>query len=314
MKTAVVLFNLGGPTDEKAIKPFLYNLFSDPAIISLPGVLRNVLARYIANRREPKAKEIYSYLGGKSPLLKNTMKQAELLEKDLGQGFKVFICMRYWQPRAQEVIEKIKEYMPHKLVLLPLYPQFSTTTTKSSFAEFYKHLEADLPDLEHKAIDSYPEEKGFIGAQVELIKHAVAKAKDPYRILFTAHGIPLRTVRKGDPYAQHIDQTVQAIVRELKIPQLDYQTCFQSRLGPLVWLQPYTENEIRRAGNDGVSVILVPISFVSENSETLVELDILYLKLAHACGVREYIRVPTVSGSTLFIQGLAGLVRNAVLV
>lgn len=310
MKKAVVLFNLGGPSSYEAIKPFLRNLFSDPAIIDLPTVLRKPLAYFIACRREAKAREIYSCWGGKSPLYQNTQRQAELLEQELGPNYRVYVCMRYWHPRAQEVIREIEKYAPEEIVLLPLYPQFSTTTTASSFREFQSVKQLFLPEVRCKYVESYPQDQGFVTALSELVSQALKEVTIPYRILFTAHGLPMKIIRKGDPYENHIIATVNAVVSKLAMPAIDYQICYQSRVGLLEWLKPYTEEEIIRAGHEKKSVIMVPVSFVSENSETLFELDVQYKNLALQQGIPEYIRVPTVSEHPLFIKGLADLVRQ----
>ncbi len=302
-KTAVVLFNLGGPDRPEAVKPFLFNLFNDPAIISLPNPFRFLIAKLISRKRTPTAQAIYHELGGGSPILPLTEKQAQALEKELGQGHKVFISMRYWHPMSDEVVEKVKEYQPDNIVLLPLYPQFSTTTTASSIQDWNRH-KLNIPT---RVIGCYPLEEHFIDAHVELLKPYKDKN---IRILFSAHGLPKKVIDAGDPYQWQVEQTAARILKKLAIENVDYQVCYQSKVGPLEWIGPSTDAEILRAGKEGKSVVIVPIAFVSEHSETLVELDIEYKKLAQECGVPEYYRVPALGEHPLFIQGLAALCRS----
>ena len=311
MKTAVVLFNLGGPDSPDAVQPFLQNLFSDPAIINLPGWLRLPLARFISSRRAKKAMGIYAKIGGSSPILGQTEAQARALEKALGQGntdeWRGYVCMRYWHPMTERVVQSVRRYAPDRIVLLPLYPQYSTTTTGSSFKAWKEASSFTVPSSE---IESYPTDPGFIAASVELVRQGLAEAgAGKTRVLFSAHGLPEKIVKGGDPYQRHVEQTAKAIADA--IGDLDSTVCYQSRVGPLKWIGPPTEQEIERAGRDGANVVLYPLSFVSEHSETLVELDMDYRQLASEAGVAKYVRVPTVGTHPKFIDGLARLVRNA---
>ncbi len=316
MKLAVVLFNLGGPDSLAAVKPFLRNLFSDPAIINLPGFVRRPLARYIAAQRAPLARKIYEHLGGCSPILAETEAQASALEAELagrGNAVKCFIAMRCWHPMTREAAQAVKDWGPDEIVLLPLYPQYSTTTTRSSLAEWRrvaKQLRLSAP--QHEAC-CYPFEAGFIAALADGLAEALARrnAGLSYRVLFSAHGLPKKIVERGDPYQWQVERTVEAILSRLNLPGLDTVICFQSRVGPLEWIGPATDAEIRRAGARGKGVIVVPVAFVSEHSETLVELDIEYGKLARESGVPDYFRVPTVRTHPKFIAGLATLVNAA---
>lgn len=308
MKIAIVLFNLGGPDSPEAVQPFLRNLFSDPAIISLPSFLRLPLASFISSRRAPKAKKIYDQIGGSSPILGQTEAQARALEEALGteHEWRGYVCMRYWHPMTEAVVRSVKRFAPDRIVLLPLYPQFSTTTTASSFEAWRK---ADTLGVRTAKIEAYPTEPGFIAASVDLVTQGLAEAgSGPKRVLFSAHGLPERVIKAGDPYQRQVEQTAQAIVRQ--IGGLDWSVCYQSRVGPLKWIGPSTEAEIARAGADKVGVVLYPLSFVSEHSETLVELDIEYRHLAEQAGVPVYVRVPTVGTHPKFIGGLAALVRS----
>jgi protoporphyrin/coproporphyrin ferrochelatase len=316
MRIAVLLFNLGGPDRPDAIQPFLRNLFSDPAIISLPQPFRWLLARLIAKRRGPVAAELYARIGGASPILENTQAQARALETGLaGLGeVRVFVCMRYWNPLSAEVAPAVARFAPKTIILLPLYPQFSTTTTASSFADWRAAAAANRITAPTHAICCYPRESGFVNAVAELTRAAIAKSgPGPLRVLFSAHGLPKRTVeRKGDPYPRQVELSAAAIAAALAIDGLDWRVCYQSRVGPLEWTGPYTQDEISRAGREGRSIVLVPIAFVSEHSETLVELDIEYAELAHRAGVPRYVRVPAVAAHPQFVAGLAGLVRKAI--
>ena len=309
MKIAIILFNLGGPDSLDAVQPFLRNLFSDPAIITLPTWLRLPLAHFIASRRAPKAKNIYAQIGGASPILGQTEAQARALEDALGteREWRGYVCMRYWHPMTEAVVRSVECFKPDRIVLLPLYPQFSTTTTGSSLKAWHAAAKLGVPTGE---VTSYPTEEGFIAASVELVKQGLAEVGGgPTRVLFSAHGLPEKIIKSGDPYQSQVEQTAAAIAE--RIGPIDWAVCYQSRVGPLTWIGPSTEAEIHRAAADKKSIVLYPLSFVSEHSETLVELDIDYRRLAKEAGVPAYIRVPTVGTHPKFIEGLAWLVRDA---
>ena len=310
MKVAVILFNLGGPDSLAAVHPFLRNLFADPAIIGLPAGLRLPLARILAYRRSAKAREIYAKIGGSSPILGQTEAQARALEAKLGNcqhEWRGYVCMRYWHPLTQTVVRSVAQFAPDRIVLLPLYPQFSTTTTGSSFRAWKQAASFTAPTV---SIKSYATDDGFVAASVDLVKQGLAEAGGTHaRVLFSAHGLPESTIKSGDPYQRQVEQTARAIAA--RIGQLDSVVCYQSRVGPLKWIGPSTENEIRRAARDNKAVVLYPLSFVSEHSETLYELDIYARGLAQELGVGKYVRVPTVGTHPEFIAGLARLVRHA---
>ena len=312
-RLAVVLFNLGGPDAPNSVEPFLFNLFNDPAIIGTPAPLRWLLARLIARRRGPEAAEIYAKLGGKSPLLENTRLQAQALQARLGgsESARVFIAMRYWHPMSLETAESVKAFAPDEIVLLPLYPQFSSTTTGSSLAEWRRAAAAVGLEAPTRAICCYPAEAGFIGAVADLTRAGIAEATAAGgvpRVLFSAHGLPQRVVDGGDPYQWQVEQTVAAVVTDLAMEDLDWSICYQSRVGPLKWIGPEIGEELERAAGDGVAVVVVPVAFVSEHSETLVELDIQFCDRARELGLPAYVRVPTVSTRRAYIDGLAGLI------
>ena len=317
MKLGIVLFNLGGPDSPEAVEPFLRNLFSDPAIIALPGLLRLPLAWFIARRRAPLARAIYGHMGGRSPIVEETEKQARALEVALTtptMEAKVAVAMRCWHPFSDQAATALKAFGPDRIVLLPLYPQFSTTTSGSSLADWERAARKMGLSVPTTRICCYPANTGFIAAAAAKIRATMEKpaANISYRLLLSAHGLPKRTIAAGDPYQWQVERTARALVDALGIKDLDWTICYQSRVGPLEWLAPATDAEIRRAGRDGKGVIVAPIAFVSEHSETLVELDIEYGKLAREMGVPDYRRVATVSADPVFIDGLAGLVRKAV--
>jgi protoporphyrin/coproporphyrin ferrochelatase len=312
-KTAVVLLNLGAPDSTAAVRPFLFTLFNDPAIITLPQPLRSLIATLIAGRRTPVARSIYERLGGGSPLLANTEAQAAALGEALGADHRVFIAMRHWHPMSTETAAAVKAWGADEVVLLPLYPQFSTTSTGSSLAAWQKAAVAAGLNAPARAVCCYPDEPGFIAALAGEIERAVAAwpKGERFRLLFSAHGLPQKTVAAGDPYQWQVERTVAALRTALGRADLDSTICYQSRVGPLAWLEPATDAEIGRAGKDGIGVIIAPVAFVSEHSETLVELDQEYRHLAERMGVPRYVRVPTVGTAREFIAGLARLVRSA---
>ena len=322
MKLAVVLFNLGGPDSPEAVEPFLRNLFSDPAIITLPVIFRVPLARLVAARRAPIAREIYAKIGGRSPILEETEAQARALEAALaraGTDTRAFIAMRCWKPFSDETARAVAAWKPDRVVLLPLYPRYSTTTTASSLKDWRRAAARAGLAAQESYVCCYPEEPGFIAAETVLIREALSKRRPglAYRLLLSAHGLPKRTVANGDPYQHQVEKSAGAIVAAVGEANLDWTVCYQSRVGPLEWIGPATDAEIRRAGAEGKAVIVAPIAFVSEHSETLVELDIEYAKLAAESGVSDYVRVPTVGTRSEFIDGLArqvlqALARNSV--
>lgn len=321
-KIAVILFNLGGPDQPKAVKPFLINLFSDPNIITAPAPIRWLLARLIAWRRVSKAQEIYAKIGGGSPIVAETERQAAALQNKLhSQGYnnlRCFTVMRYWHPRAENIVERVKAFAPEHIVLLPLYPQFSTTTTRSSLQEWYNLTQSNGFSASNHEICCYPNQPDFITAHAALIQTQAPQyfgpaANKKARLLFSAHGLPQKTVDAGDPYPQHVQHTASAIAAKLGLSSEDWEICYQSRVGPLKWLGPSTEDRLCDAGKAKSPVVLVPIAFVSEHSETLVELDMEYKHLAEAAGVPDYVRIAALGVQPDFIHGLSQLVVKALL-
>ena len=321
MKVAVVLLNLGAPDRLEAVRPFLRNLFGDPAILRLPWPLRAALARLIAWRRAPEARRIYAAMGGASPLLAETEAQAEALAArlaDIGGGaeFGVFVAMRHWHPSTGETARRVAAQAPDRIVLLPLYPQFSTTTTASSLAAWRREARVRGLSAPTATICCYPDAAGWIASQADLLAAAIrAGGCDPagMRVLFSAHGLPRRIVQAGDPYPEQVDRTARAIVASLagRFDDLDWRVCYQSRVGPLEWIGPSTADEVERGAREGKVLVVAPISFVSEHAETLVELDREYRALAERHGAPAFHRVPAAGIHGDFIAGLAAMAAAA---
>ena len=313
MKKAVILFSLGGPDNLESVEPFLFNLFNDPAIISIPSLLRYPLAKFLSKRRSPIAKNIYKKIGNKSPILELTEKQAISLEKFLLKrgNYKCFVVMRCWRPRALNVIKKVKEYNPEEIILLPLYPQFSATTSGSSINEWNQLCQKENYVIKTKIICCYPTENNFITSHVLLIKETLEVIENKnFKLIFSAHGLPESKIKKGDPYQWHVEQTVKKIMLKLENENLDHIISYQSRVGPMKWIGPPTDEEIVKYSKENKGIIIVPVAFVSEHSETLVELDIEYKKLAEKNGCSFYKRVPALGIEENFIKGLAELVLH----
>ena len=311
MRKAIVLFNLGGPDKLENVEPFLFNLFNDPAIISIPSIFRYPLAKFLSKRRAPIAKDIYKEIGNKSPILELTQEQAKSLENNLSKkgDYKCFVVMRCWHPRASDVINKVKEYNPEEVILLPLYPQYSASTSGSSINEWNELCKKENYKVKTKIICCYPTENNFIASHVSLIKKTLQYVENNnFKLIFSAHGLPENKIKKGDPYQWHVEETVKEIVSELKTENLDYVISYQSRVGPMKWIGPFTDTEIIKYSKEKKGIVIVPVAFVSEHSETLVELDIEYKKLAEKNGCTFYKRVPALGIEENFIKGLAELV------
>lgn len=315
MKKAVILFNLGGPDSLDAVEPFLFNLFNDPAIISLPGIFRYPLAKLISKRRAPIARGIYEEMGGKSPILQETKMQALAIEKSLEKEkdhYRCFIVMRCWHPRAEDVIKKVSEFNPEQIILLPLYPQYSDATSGSSIKEWLDVCKKEDFKIETKIICCYPTEKDFILSYANLIKAKInLKNLTETILIFSAHGLPENKIKQGDPYQWQVEQTVNELFKKLSIKNLNYILSYQSRVGPLKWIGPSTDTVIKEQAQKNKILIVVPVAFVSEHSETLVELDIEYKKLAIENGSKDYLRVPAVTVNKDFINSLRSSILSA---
>jgi ferrochelatase len=313
-RLAVVLFNLGGPDRLAAVRPFLRNLFSDPAILRAPAPVRIPAAELISRLRERRAKENYAFLGGASPLLRETEAQRAALEEALkasrpSDDVRVFVAMRYWRPLTELTAADVAAFSPDEIVLLPLYPQYSTTTTASSLAAWRRFYRGG--GRQH-VVCAWFDHPLFIESHASAIREAWDEAERPapVRLLFSAHGIPEAIARAGDPYQRQVERSCEAIAGRLG-DRWDWRVCYQSRVGPMRWIGPETREEITQAGRDGVAVVIDPVAFVSEHVETLVELDRDYAKVASRTGVPAYVRVPALGVRPGFIQCLAALSEAA---
>ncbi|KAJ0467536.1 putative protoporphyrin ferrochelatase [Helianthus annuus] len=322
-KIGVLLLNLGGPETLDDVQPFLFNLFADPYdIIRLPRLFRFLqkpLAQFISVARAPKSKEGYASIGGGSPLRQITDAQATELRKALYEKnvpAEVYVGMRYWHPFTEEAIEEIKKDGVNKLVVLPLYPQFSISTSGSSLRLLESIFREDeyLVNMQHTVIPSWYQREGYIKAMAGLIENELKGFTNPEKVMifFSAHGVPLAYVEEaGDPYKAEMEECVDLIMEELERRKINnpYTLAYQSRVGPVEWLKPYTDQTIIELGQKGVkSLLAVPISFVSEHIETLEEIDVEYKELALESGIVEWGRVPALGCEPTFIRDLADAV------
>ncbi|MEH2109045.1 ferrochelatase [Nostoc sp.] len=319
-RVGVLLLNLGGPDKLEDVGPFLYNLFSDPEIIRLPfRWLQKPLAWFIATRRTRTSQENYKQIGGGSPLRRITEAQGEALKEQLGflgQEVNIYVGMRYWHPYTEEAIAQITQDKVEHLVILPLYPQFSISTSGSSFRLLDKLWQEDpkLQPIDYTVIPSWYKQPGYLQAMAELIAQELEQFPNPddVHIFFSAHGVPKSYVEEaGDPYQVEIEECTALIMQTLNRPNA-HTLAYQSRVGPVEWLQPYTEDALKELGAEGVKdLVVVPISFVSEHIETLQEIDIEYREVAEESGIHNFRRVPAPNTHPVFINALAELVIDA---
>ncbi len=316
----VLLLNLGGPDKLDDVRPFLFNLFSDPEIIRLPfPALQKPLAWLISSRRAKVSTANYQQIGGSSPLRRMTEAQAQALQQQLqqqGQDAQIYIGMRYWHPYTEEAIARIKRDGIEQLVILPLYPQFSISTSGSSFRLLEKLWQEDpaLNQIEYTVIPSWYQQPGYLQAMAALIAEELNQVPNPdeVHLFFSAHGVPVSYVEEaGDPYQKQIEECTSLIMQTLNRPN-PHTLAYQSRVGPVEWLKPYTEDAIPSLAAQGVKdLLVVPISFVSEHIETLQEIDIEYRELAEKSGIHNFRRVPALNTHPLFIKSLADLVLES---
>jgi ferrochelatase len=319
-RVGVLLLNLGGPDKLEDVGPFLFNLFSDPEIIRLPfRWLQKPLAWFIASRRTKTSQENYKQIGGGSPLRRITEAQGEALKEQLqqlGQEAKIYVGMRYWHPYTEEAIALIAQDNIDNLVILPLYPQFSISTSGSSFRLLERLWQEDpnLQRLEYTVIPSWYKQPNYLQSMAELIAQELDQFPNPneVHVFFSAHGVPKSYVEEaGDPYQQEIEECTALIMQTLNRPNA-HTLAYQSRVGPVEWLQPYTEDALKELGAQGVKdLVVVPISFVSEHIETLQEIDIEYREIAEEAGIHNFRRVPAPNTHPVFIRALADLVIDA---
>ena len=317
-KIGIVLLNLGGPDSLDAVEPFLYNLFSDPDIIDFPlaFLFRKRLAKLISSKRHPRIQEQYKQIGGKSPLKDHTLKQAAMLEERLNEKFpaNVYVAMRYWHPSTEEALDAIERDGIKKVVLLPLYPQYSKATTTSSVKEWETQfkLRRGKPQVETTLIESYYDFPRYIDAFVERINQGL-ESFDPDKrsgvhLVFSAHGTPMKLVHEGDPYSHHIKKTVDAIMEKGAYSQ-EHSLCYQSKVGPLKWLTPSTPDTIHELAAKGVkNMLVIPVAFASDHLETLFEVGIEFRHMAMQAGVEQFEVTLGLNDSPIFIDALAQLV------
>lgn len=319
-RVGVLLLNLGGPEKLEDVRPFLFNLFADPEIIRLPFPwLQKPLAWLISTLRAKKSQQNYLQIGGGSPLLQITEAQGQALADkllEIGQDSQVYIGMRYWHPFTEEAVERIERDRVEKLVILPLYPQFSISTSGSSFRVLEEMWEKDpaFRQIEYTLIPSWYDNPGYLQAMADLIAQELEKFPDRDRvhIFFSAHGVPQSYVDEaGDPYQREIEECTRLIMKTLNRPN-EHTLAYQSRVGPVEWLKPYTEEALQELGERGIKELLVvPISFVSEHIETLQEIDIEYREVAEEVGIENFQRVPALNTHPVFIDSLANLVVDS---
>ncbi|MGI6638355.1 MAG: ferrochelatase [Desulfobulbus sp.] len=311
-KIGVLLLNLGGPQRADDIKPFLINLFSDRQLIRLgPALLQPLIARIIAHRRAPKSAANYARIGGGSPILQRTREQALALEKKLARhgNFLVRPCMRYWHPFAHEIVTELLASGVEQCVALPLYPHYSIATSGSSLADLQCCLDKTRPPLPCTIIRSWPEQPDYIAALAERVREGLALFPgEEVRLLYSAHSLPQRFIDNGDPYVEELEKTIAALEQQTgKTGTL----CYQSRSGPVAWLGPSTLETIKRCAAEGArNLLILPLSFVSDHVETLVEIDMDYKQLAQKLGMR-CASTKALNHDPQFIQGLAALVLAA---
>jgi len=316
-RLGVLLLNLGGPDNLEDVRPFLYNLFSDPEIIRLPSpLLQAPLAWLISTLRFKKSQDNYKKIGGGSPLRRITEAQGAALRSQLqqnGHDVNVYIGMRYWNPFTEEAIARIKQDKIEELVVLPLYPQFSISTTGSSFRLLDRIWQADpeLQKIKYTVVPSWYDNSGYLQSMANLIEKTLEKVKNPSEahIFFSAHGVPVSYIEEaGDPYQKEIESCAALIMSKLNRTN-PYKLAYQSRVGPVEWLQPYTDIAIKELAEQGVKeLVVVPISFVSEHIETLEEIDMEYREIAEHAGIETFARVPAPDTDPTFIQALADIV------
>lgn len=319
-RVGVLLLNLGGPEQLQDVRPFLFNLFSDPEIIRLPVPwLQKPLACLISRLRSEKSKKNYEQIGGGSPLRRITEAQGKALGKkltEIGQDAQIYIGMRYWHPFTEEAINQIKRDSIERLVILPLYPQFSISTSGSSFRVLKEmwQSDSDLTGINYTLIPSWYDHPDYLTAMADLITRELNKYENHrhIHIFFSAHGVPQSYVDKaGDPYQAEIEACTHLIMKTLNRPN-DFTLAYQSRVGPVEWLKPYTEDSLKELGKKGVKdLLVVPISFVSEHIETLQEIDIEYREVAKEAGIENFYRVPALNTHPIFIDSLARLVTKS---
>lgn len=317
---ALVALNLGGPDSLDAVEPFLRNLFADPDVIQLGWLrpLQPLFARWISRRRAPLSRGAYEQIGGRSPILAETTAQIEAVAARLtalGVPARPYVAMACWHPFSSEAVAAMQRDGVVRAIAVPMFPQYSFTTTASSMKALQRALAQAKAEIRLAEVRSYPAADGFVTALAETVTEAIAtlppSARATAPVLFSAHGLPESYIRKGDPYLDEVRSTVAAVTRRLALGERA-RLAFQSRVGPQRWLSPYTEetlDELAAAGEK--AVVVVPVAFTGEHVETLQELDIVYRERASARGLTSFARARTVGTHPAFIDALAALAREA---
>lgn len=311
-KKAVLLLQMGGPDSLDAVEPFLLNLFSDREIIKIgPAWLQPIISRIIVKKRKAHVEENYAMIGGKSPLRELTDEQAGTLEKALGGGYRCFVAMRYWRPSTLEALAEIRRAGITDITALSLYPHYSRATTGSSIKELKRVLLEAKASFNVKYVECFYNNTGYIDALEERIREGLAQFHPlaDVELLFSAHSLPQSFIDEGDPYLDHVKESVRLVMQRFRIP---HHISFQSRAGPVKWLEPSTDDMLKKLAESGVkNLLVIPLSFVSDHIETLHEIDIEYSKKAWELGIARFERMPSLNSSPTFIAALAQMVRTA---
>ena len=311
--TAVILLQMGGPDSLEAVRPFLLNLFSDREIIQIgPAWLQPFIARMIVRKRTPVVVEKYREIGGRSPIRELTEAQAAALQAELGQSFACATAMRYWHPFTRETLAAVFAAKPARIVAISLYPHYSRATSGSSFNELTRQLSSFSEKYELIRIPHFYDHPLYIAALAEKIEAGLAAFPDRSKVqlLFSAHSLPQSFIDEGDPYLDQIRTTVRLVMERFR--DVSHHLAFQSRAGPVKWLEPSTDDKLKELARSGCTNLLVaPLSFVSDHIETLHEIDIEYAEEAHKLGISSFRRTESLNSSPTFIRCLAELVRDA---
>jgi protoporphyrin/coproporphyrin ferrochelatase len=312
--TALVLLNMGGPDSLEAVEPFLYNLFCDRDLIRLPlgALLQRPFARLISRRRAPMVRQNYAAIGGRSPLLDWTRRQAKGVAGELGPRFRPYVAMRYWSPTADEVVRQLALDGIERAVVLSMYPHYTGATTGSSVKDFRRAASAAHPRLTLQVIEHWYDWPGYLDALAARVQEGLAALPADARkthVLFSAHSLPQSYIDRGDPYLEHVMATVQGTME--RVGKVPWRVGFQSRSGPVKWMEPETSALLTQLAAEGCeAVLMVPVSFVSDHIETLHEIDIEYREHAHQQGIPHFARAPSLNDGPDFIAALADLVRH----